>query len=299
LVNRTRISARWRQQITSWLIMLPGIALFAFFLWGPLLQSVRMSLYRTRNIELVNFVWFDNYISVFKREEFHQALLNTFSYTFWSLLLGFFIPIFMALVIGETVRGKGFIRTAAYIPNILPGLAAVILWTAFFSAERTGVINILLGKLGIERMAFLSEASLVIPIIVITATWKGAGATALIYMAGLAGINPELYEAATIDGAGIWRRIRHITLPAIFSLGSTMLILQIISIFQIMYEPLVLTKGGPDNASLSLMLLMWRYAFGGTMDFGRASAVAVIISVILLAFTVLYSIVNRRKTDWE
>ena len=299
MVNRTRISARWRQQITSWLIMLPGIALFAFFLWGPLLQSVRMSLYRTRNIELVNFVWFDNYISVFKREEFHQALLNTFSYTFWSLLLGFFIPIFMALVIGETVRGKGFIRTAAYIPNILPGLAAVILWTAFFSAERTGVINILLGKLGIERMAFLSEASLVIPIIVITATWKGAGATALIYMAGLAGINPELYEAATIDGAGIWRRIRHITLPAIFSLGSTMLILQIISIFQIMYEPLVLTKGGPDNASLSLMLLMWRYAFGGTMDFGRASAVAVIISVILLAFTVLYSIVNRRKTDWE
>ncbi|MCL1820679.1 MAG: sugar ABC transporter permease [Oscillospiraceae bacterium] len=298
-MNRTRISARWRQQITSWLIMLPGIALFAFFLWGPLLQSVRMSLYRTRNIELVNFVWFDNYISVFKREEFHQALLNTFSYTFWSLLLGFFIPIFMALVIGETVRGKGFIRTAAYIPNILPGLAAVILWTAFFSAERTGVINILLGKLGIERMAFLSEASLVIPIIVITATWKGAGATALIYMAGLAGINPELYEAATIDGAGIWRRIRHITLPAIFSLGSTMLILQIISIFQIMYEPLVLTKGGPDNASLSLMLLMWRYAFGGTMDFGRASAVAVIISVILLAFTVLYSIVNRRKTDWE
>jgi len=139
----------------------------------------------------------------------------------------------------------------------------------------------------------------VIPLIVVTATWKGAGATALIYMAGLAGINPELYEAATIDGAGIWKRIRYITLPAIFNLGSTMLILQIIAIFQIMYEPLVLTAGGPDNASLSLMLLMWRYAFGGTMDYGRASAVAVIIALILLAFTALYSFVNKRKTDWE
>ena len=285
--------------MTSWLIMLPGIALFAFFLWGPLLQSIRMSLYRTRNIELLEFVGINNYISVFKREEFHQALFNTFSYTLWSLLIGFFTPILMALVIGETVRGKGLFRTAAYVPNILPGLAAIILWTAFFSAESTGVINVLLSKLGIGQRAFLSEANLVIPIIVLVATWKGAGATALIYMAGLAGINPELYEAATIDGAGIIKRVRHITLPAIFTLGGTLLILQIISIFQIMYEPLVLTKGGPDNGSLSLMLLMWRYAFGGSMDFGRASAVAVIISVILLGFTALYSIVNRRKIDWE
>ena len=299
MVNRLRVTAKWRQHATSWLIMLPGIALFTFFLWGPLLQSVRMSLYRTRNIELVEFIGIDNYISVFRKSDFTQALANTFSYTFWSLLIGFLIPIFMALLIGETVRGKGFIRTAAYVPNILPGLAAVILWTAFFSAERSGVINILLGKIGVERMAFLSQAHLVIPIIVITATWKGAGATALIYMAGLSGINPELYEAATIDGAGIWKRIRHITLPAIFNLGSTLLILQIISIFQIMYEPLVLTKGGPDNASLSLMLLMWRYAFGGTMDFGKASAVAMTISLILLGFTVLYSFVNKRRISWE
>ena len=288
-----------KQQWKSWLIMLPGIALFAFFLWAPMLQSIRMSLYKTRNIELVQFVGLNNFLSIFKRDEFQQALYNTFSYTFWSLVIGFLVPIFMAMVIGETVRGKGFFRTAAYVPNILPGLAAIILWTAFFSAESTGVINILLSKFGIGRMTFLSEEELVIPIIVLTATWKGAGATALIYMAGLSGINPELYEAAAMDGAGIIKRIRHITLPAIFNLGSTMLILQIISVFQIMYEPLVLTKGGPDNASLSLMLLMWRYAFGGSMDFGRASAVAVIVSVILLGFTVLYSMVNKRKTDWD
>lgn len=294
-----RVSVKGMQEIVSWLIMLPGIALFAFFLWAPMLQSVRMSLYQTKNIELVKFVGFDNYISVFKKSDFMQALTNTFSYTFWSLLIGFLIPIFMALVIGETMKGKGFIRTASYIPNILPGLAAVILWTAFFSAEKTGVINIILSKFGVESMPFLSEEQLVIPIIVIISTWKGAGATALIYMAGLAGVNPELYEAATIDGAGVFERVRHITIPAIFNLGSTLLILQIISIFQIMYEPLVLTKGGPDNASLSLMLLMWRYAFGGRMDFGKASAVAVIISVILLGFTVLYSIVNKRKTDWD
>jgi len=119
-------------------------------------------------------------------------------------------------------------------------------------------------------------------------------------MAGLAGINPELYEAATIDGAGVWKRIRYITIPAIFNLGNTLLILQIIAIFQIMYEPLVLTNGGPDGASRSLMLLMWEYAFGVLgIDFGRASAIAVTTALILLVFTTLYSIVNKRKVDWE
>jgi len=209
------------------------------------------------------------------------------------------IPIFLALLIGETVRGKGFIRTAAYIPNILPGLATVLLWSAFLSAGQTGVINIIRGYFGYDPMAFLSDEHLVIPLTVVTATWRGAGATALIYMAGMAGINTELYEAATIDGAGIWKRIRHITLPAIFNLSSTMLILQIIFIFQIMYEPMVLTAGGPDNASLSLMLLMWRYAFGGNMDFGRASAVAVLIALMLLVFTAIYTVVNKRKTNWD
>jgi len=263
------------------------------------LQSVRMSFYRTRNIELVEFVGLRNYTSIFARQEFRQALANTFSYTFWSLLLGFFVPILLALVIGETVRGRGIFRTVAYLPNILPGLAAMILWGVFFSAEDTGVINIILGHLGFDSRTFLTEINLVIPIIVLISTWRGAGATALIYMAGLAGVNPELYEAATIDGAGIWKRIRYITAPAIFNLGSTLLILQIITVFQIMYEPLVLTGGGPDNASVSLMLLMWNYAFGGAMDFGRASAVAVITAVILLCFTILYSIVNKRKTEWD
>ncbi|MCL2079835.1 MAG: sugar ABC transporter permease [Oscillospiraceae bacterium] len=299
-----KIKSRGRDKLkytlSAWLIMLPGVALFIFFQWGPLVQSVQMSLYETRNIELVRFVGLDNYISVLKNHVFIQALANTFSYTMWSLLIGFFIPILIAMLISETARAKGFIRTAVYVPNILPGLAAIILWKAFFSADDTGVLNILRGYMGMESMAYLSEYQLVIPIIVVIATWKGAGATALIYMAGLSGINPQLYEAAAIDGAGIWQRIRRITLPAIFNLGSTLLILQIISIFQIMYEPLVLTMGGPDNASLSLMLLMWRYAFGGgTMEFGKASAVAVLITLLLTVFAILYSIMNKRKVTWE
>ncbi len=297
--NRGRLRGRTGETLKSWLIMLPGLLLMTFFVWEPLLESIRMSLYKTRNVELVRFVGLDNFISVMGKDDFTQALMNTFSYTFWSLLIGFALPILLALMIGETRRGKGFFRTAVYLPNMLPGLAVIILWSAFFSGEKSGVLNILIGKLGIPPQSYLTKAHLVIPILIVIATWKGAGATALIYMAGMAGINAELYEAAAIDGATVWQRMLHILLPAIRKLAGTLLILQIISVFQIMYEPMVLTKGGPDNASLSLMQLMWQYAFGGAMNYGKASAVAVTVTLILLVMTGIYSYFNRKESDWD
>ncbi len=283
----------------SWLIMLPGLALMTFFVWEPLFESVRMSLYKTRNVELVRFIGFDNFVSVVGKDDFIQALLNTFTYTFWSLVIGFLLPIVLAMIIGETTRSKGFFRTAVYLPNMLPGLAVIILWSSFFSGEKSGVLNVLLSGFGVAPQSYLTRYELVIPIIIVIATWKGAGATALIYMAGMAGISPELYEAAAIDGANIWQRIIHILLPAIRKLAGTLLILQIISVFQIMYEPMVLTKGGPDNASLSLMQLMWQYAFGGSMNYGKASAVAVMVTLILLVMTLIYSYFNRKESDWD
>lgn len=299
--NRSRAfsGARAAEYAKAWLIMLPSLVLMTFFVWEPLFESVRMSLYKTRNVELVRFIGLDNYLSVIRKDDFLQALANTFSYTFWSLLIGFLLPVLLAILIGETRRGKSFFRTVAYLPNMLPGLAVVILWSSFFSGGQTGVLNILLGKFGIPPQTYLTRAEWVIPIIIMIATWKGAGATALIYMASIAGISPELYEAATIDGANVGQRILHILLPAIRKLMGTLLILQIISVFQIMYEPMVLTKGGPDNASLSLMQLMWQYAFGGAMNYGKASAVAVIVTIILLLMTAVYSFFNRRESDWD
>ena len=291
--------ARFRENVNAWLIMAPGLLLMIFFVWEPMFESIRMSLYKTRNVELVRFIGLDNFVSVIGKDDFQQALLNTFSYTFWSLLIGFLLPIILAMLIGETTRSKGFFRTAVYLPNMLPGLAVIILWSAFFSGGEAGVLNILLGKIGVPPQSYLTRADWVIPIIIIIATWKGAGATSLIYMAGMSGISPELYEAAAMDGANIWQRIIHIMLPAIKKLTGTLLILQIISVFQIMYEPMVLTKGGPDNASLSLMQLMWQYAFGGAMNYGKASAVAVIVTLILAVMTVIYSFLNRKESDWE
>jgi multiple sugar transport system permease protein len=181
-----------------------------------------------------------------------------------------------------------------YIPNVIPGMAMVLLWGFIFRPGDTGILNILLGKVGIGPQPWLTNPRWTIPLIVITLTWKGAGATTLLYIAGLQGIDPELYEAAIIDGAGIAKRLRYITLPCIYNLARTLLILQIIAVFQILYEPLVLTNGGPNNASISIMHLVFKFAFE-RFDYPKAAAVSVIISLILVVLTAAYFKISKRQ----
>ncbi|MCR5736362.1 MAG: sugar ABC transporter permease [Eubacterium sp.] len=286
-----------KNDLIGWCIMLPALVLFAFFVWEPLLESVRMSLYSARGVELQEFVGFDNYVSVFNNVDFKDAFMNTFKYIGWSLVIGFMVPIILAVFITETVHGKGLFRTAIYFPNMIPGMAVSLMWVYFFKPGETGVLNILLAKIGVEPQVWLNNAAMVVPLIVIALTWKGAGSTALIYMAGISGINPEYYEAAAIDGAGVFQRIFHITIPCILSLGKTMLILQVIAVFQILYEPLVLTNGGPNNASLSIMLLVYRYAFRD-YNYPCAAALSVIICIVLILLSGLYMKLTKSKDEY-
>ncbi|MDF2802104.1 MAG: binding-protein-dependent transport system inner rane component [Anaerocolumna sp.] len=294
--NRTPKTKFKRSDLTGWLIMLPTILLFAFFVWEPLLESIRLSLYTAKGIRLIEFVGFENYVKVFKHPDFIAAFVNTFKYIFWSLLIGFLAPIITAVLISETVHLKGFFRVGVYFPNIMPGLATVLIFGYFFRPGNTGVLNILLEKIGIEPMGWLTIPKLTIPLIVLAMTWKGAGSTALIYMAGISNINPELYEAATIDGAGILNRMRYITVPSIFALGKTLLILQIIAVFQIIYEPLVMTNGGPNNASISIMQLVYNYAFRD-YNYPMAAALSVMMCIVLVILSGLYFKITASKED--
>lgn len=293
--TKTKIgtSNKLRRDISGWLIMLPSIILFAFFVWVPLAESVRLSLYSAKGMTRIDFVALGNYIKVFKHPDFLPAVKNTFLYIFWSLVIGFWVPIFAATMINETVRGKGFFRSGIYFPNILPGIATVIILGFFFRSGATGVLNILLGKIGLGPYTWLTSPGWTIPLIVISMTWKASGSTALIYMAGMSNISQEIYEAASIDGANPFYRFLHITVPSILGLGKTMLILQIISVFQILYEPLVMTNGGPNNASISLMQLVYRFAFE-QFDYPMAAALSVMICIILVLLTSLYyKVINR------
>jgi multiple sugar transport system permease protein len=282
------------KNISGWVIMLPAIILFAFFIWVPLVESIYLSLYSANGMRLVSFVGLQNYTDVFQHPDFGPAIKNTFTYTLWSLVIGFLVPIVMAIIINELRVCKSFVKTAIYIPNVVPGMAMVLLWGFIFSPGDTGILNILLNKMGVGSQPWLTNPQWTIPLIVLTLTWKGAGATTLLYIAGLQGIDPQLYEAAIIDGAGIFKRLRYITIPCIYNLARVLLILQIIAVFQILYEPLVMTNGGPNNASISIMQLVFKFAFE-RFNYPSAAAVSVIISLILITLTLLYFKLNKQQ----
>lgn len=290
----TLTSNKLKKNLSGWLIMIPSLILFCFFVWGPLLESVYLSFYSSNGMRLEKFVGLSNYISVFEYPDFKAATINTFYYTLWSLLIGFLVPIIMAIILNEIIHFKGFFRVTTYLPNVVPGLAIAMMWSFIFRPSNSGLLNIILKIFGIGPQVWLSNPRWTIPLIVLTMTWRGAGATTLIYLAGLQGIDSELYEAAAIDGANIWKRLIHITIPNIYNLARTLLVLQIISVFQVLYEPLVMTNGGPNNASLSLMQLVYRYAFE-KFDYPKAASVSVVIGVMLIIITALYNLVIKEK----
>lgn len=279
--------AKLRSDLAAWLLMVPSLILFSFFVWGPLLDTVKMSFYQTKGMNLVKFVGFENYTKLLVQPAYKIAWGNTIKYTVCSLLVGLAVPVIMAALITEVSHFRGFFRVAAYYPNVIPSIAAVMIFTFFFGTGNSGVLNILLSKIGVGPVKFLTDEKWVIFWIVVAMTWKAAGSTALVYMSSISGISPDLYEAATIDGASPLRRFFSITLPTILKTGKTMLIMQILAVFQILYEPMMMTNGGPNNASISIMELVYDLAFK-QMKFSQAAALSVEVCIILIVLTVVY-----------
>ncbi len=286
----------FRRNWSGWLLMLPGLLLFLFFVWAPLAQNVLLSFSETKGFESVGFNNFENYVRVFQDPLFTKALANTFKYIFWSIIIGFLVPIFLGLLLSEVVHLKSFIRLGIYFPSIVSGIAVVIMWSYLFDPNPGAVLNQLLSLFGIPASQFLSNPDLTIPLIVVTMTWRGAGGTVLVYLSALQNIDNSQYEAARMDGAGAMSRIRHVTLPHIKPTVRMLFILQIISVFQVFYEPLVMTSGGPDGASVSLLLLSYQYAFK-SFDAGASAATGVILAVIIIALTLVYLRLSKPKKD--
>lgn len=289
--------AKLRSDLAAWLLMVPSLILFSFFVWGPLLDTVKMSFYQTKGMNLTKFVGFENYTKLLVQPAYKIAWGNTVKYTVCSLLVGLAVPVIMAALITEVSHFRGFFRVAAYYPNVIPSIAAVMIFTFFFGTGNSGVLNILLSKIGVGPVKFLTDEKWVIFWIVVAMTWKAAGSTALVYMSSISGISPDLYEAATIDGASPLRRFFSITLPTILKTGKTMLIMQILAVFQILYEPMMMTNGGPNNASISIMELVYDLAFK-QMKFSQAAALSVEVCIILIVLTVVYyAVANRVDND--
>ena len=282
-----------KRNITAWLLILPSILLFVFFVWLPIGKNIVLSFFN--DYDYSEFVGFANYKEVFLDDYvFLKALENTFLYILWSIVIGYFTPLIIGFLLSEVVHAKGFFRVAIYIPCMISGIAVSFLFLNLYGDENYSLLNIITQAFGGSAHAWAGNSKYIIPLIVLAMTWKGAGGTALIYLSNFQTIDKSYYEASRIDGVGPFKRFVSITMPLMKSTLLTLLVLQIISVFQVFYEPLVIGKvGGPNNGSMSLMLLSYKYAM---MDIepAKGAAVSVILSIIIIIFTLGYFLLEKK-----
>jgi ABC-type sugar transport system permease subunit len=305
VVPRRRKPARtpltWYRGGGLWnlLFLLPMIFVFALFSWSPIVQSIVMSLQKT-NLLVSHWVGFDNYVTVLTDPQLGRAVINTLYFALLALILGFPLPLFMAVLMSEVRRGKGLYSALAYLPVVVPPVVAVLLWKVFYSADANGVFNTVLGWVGIPPQPWLNSAVQAMPSLVLEATWAAAGGSIIIYLAALLSVPPELYDAAEVDGAGIWRKVWNVTLPQLRGILFIMLILQVIATSQVFLEPFLFTGGGPAGATETVLLYIYDKAFRNSLggDYGEATAVSVLLAIALAILSWLYfRLTNRWSTQ--
>jgi multiple sugar transport system permease protein len=287
-----RLKRGMRHNLSGYLFLLPALLIFALFVWYPIIQGFIMSF---QSIDMINppaWIGWENYRQVLTDPLFAVAWRNTLAFTLYALLFGYLIPVILALVINEMRHGKAFFRLVFYLPVMLSPIVTVFLWRWIYNPD-SGLLNALLSLVHIPGGLWLANPGTALPSLMVVATWSSAGSTMLIYLAGLQGVPASLYEAAEIDGASLWRRLWSITLPTIRPIMLLMLILQIIGTMQVFIEPFTITNGGPVNSTTSVLLLIYNYAFQNA-DFGGASALGVMLFLVLAVFALIYMRMTNR-----
>jgi multiple sugar transport system permease protein len=286
------LSQRNEETVLAYLCLLPWIIGFLVFTLGPMIVSFLLAFTTTDMLTGIRFVGLDNFRDMFQDELVFKSLSVTARYTLGSIPLGVFVSLAIALLLNQDIPARGIWRTLYYLPSVVSGVAVAILWSWIFN-PRIGLINSALKMVGITGPKWIFSEEWAIPSLIIMSLW-GTGGNMLMYLAGLQGIPSALYDAAKIDGAGAIQRFWHVTLPMLSPTVFFTLVMGIIGAFQFFTEPLVMTQGGPNNATLSVLLYIYRKSFE-QLHFGYASLLAWVLFLIILACTLL---VIRSSSIW-
>ena len=281
------------RNVVGWIMLLPTVLFAYLIVWRPTIMGFYSSLFKMQGNVRVDFVGLRNYIEIVTDTNFLTVLVNTFKYTGYSLLIGFLPPLIIAILLNEVRKGQYFFRVGMYIPVVLPGIAVYMLWSYMYMPGDAGLLNTIFNVFGLDPYVWLQDSRLAIVWIIVTMTWSGMGGTILMYFAALQGINPDLYEAAAIDGAKIRHKLRYIVLPEIYPIALLLFVKQIIGVFQVMEQPLTMTGGGPNGATESLALLAYKYAFE-YFKFDKGMATGVITFLILVCMTIFYTKLEKK-----
>ncbi|QNG58226.1 sugar ABC transporter permease [Bacillus sp. PAMC26568] len=285
-----------KRNYSLYLMLIPIFIYFVLFSYYPLIRGFIISLQDFRIIGDRPFVGLDNYLTVLKDPAFLQASINTFAISGGILILGFIIPIIIAISLNEVINQtfKRFTQTVIYLPHLFSWVVVGGIWIFLLSPDG-GLVNELLMFFGNEQSVhFLVKEDFAKPIIILTAIWKDMGYICILYLAAIVGINPALYEAASIDGANRWHKIRFVTLPQLVPTMKIVLLLNIMGILRIFDQIFILVN--PAIANEINVFMTYTYE-KGILQFqmGIASAAAFLV----LLMTMILTFVTRKLIRYD
>lgn len=283
------------QQWSGILFAVPWLLQFVLFIVVPFAASFWLSLTDYRFRDFPNMIWFENYADLASDEVFLKSIFNTLYYTVFHVPGVMIISFFIAILLNQKVNGMPLFRTLFYLPSVTAGVATIMLWLVIL--QPNGILNQALGLVGIPGPRWLTSTQWAMPSLIIMSFWT-VGTTMILYLAGLQGIPQHLYEAAAIDGAGHLRKLWHVTVPMMTPTIFLTLVLGIIGSWQVFTQALILTGGGPANATLFVLLYLYNKAFL-IFQMGYASAIAWVLFVIILIFTLIQFGIARRWVYYE
>lgn len=282
MINKTKLSA-----IT--LFLGPSLLIIALFFFLPVIAAFAMSftdfdIYALGNLDYLRFVAFKNYSTLLSDPLFWTAIKNTFYFVMVGGPLSIAASLAAAVLLNSKfIRFKGVFRLIYFLPVVTTHVAVSIVWRYIYH-PRFGLLNYLLGFIGIGPVDWLGDPNWSMPAIILLVVWKNFGYNMVIFIAGLQNIPEELYEAASIEGASAWQQFKHITIPQLAPTTLFISVITMIGYFQLFAEPYVMTQGGPLNSTLSIVLYMYQEGFRW-WNIGYSTALAFMLTVIILIGT--------------
>jgi ABC-type sugar transport system permease subunit len=275
----------------AYLLLLPFLVHFVIVVAFPFFYSIYLSFFQAGLNQDPTFIGLQNYLTLMKDGEFRQAMLNTFDYTIVVVAAEITIPLGLALLLNEPLRGRTVARFALFLPVITSYVVVALIWSVLFN--ESGVINTSLQGIHLHSQPFFADGRQAMGIVMALGVWKDLGYYMIIYLAALQAVPHDLAEAAAIDGASRLRSIWHVTIPSLRPVTYFVASIATINAMQLFTQSYVMTQGGPLNATLSVVQLLYRDAFVH-LDFGYGSAIGTVLLLVLVAL----SLFNKKISDF-
>jgi sn-glycerol 3-phosphate transport system permease protein len=289
---------RTTQWVYGWLLLLPALALLVLFTHYPAVANLWHSFYSTpKGARPAVFVGLDNYRALAEDPIFWQALVNNLWYAVGTIPLSIVIAIAMAIWVNDRLPGRGWVRLAYFTPTVLPMIAVANIWLFFFTPEY-GLLEQITKSFGFGSHNWLGSKETALPALMAVTVWKEAGFFMIFYLAALQSMSPHLAEAAAIEGASRWYFFRRVTFPLLMPTTLFVLVNAVINAFRLVDHIVVMTRGGPDNATALLLYYIFEVGFR-FWDSAYAATLTMVLLALLAIVALLQFFVLERKVHYQ